>query len=963
MRAARTLLTRVSPQLLFWSWNLLFAFIVIGWLPTVVGSLVEEAWHGALPWDLAAVSVALLLSPFLAMAAWVPIGREPAKVFQLLFGIEGPLLLAGLVRLTLLREVTPSVLYLLLIVGLAGFVLALDLYRRRTAPLSLPELAGHAVLLVTAGWFGAALAFYIPPTAVALVELAGELLEAFVTFEWIDDIRYLPGLVAFGSFALLAVSLFAVLPIAFFSIYLGTFVRLYRETRARAGRAPTFLAAAVGVTLTLAPLAALDRHPQIQAFAQLEAPPADDAARRALVADADALRAGLLNAYLAKYRYWTSVGEANHIAVMYGNSDRWGSRASRYGRGAPKEPEAGTLADRAQDLYNLLTRPFVYQGDSLTGDRTRAADLYASFFDLPIQKGERDPVSQALNATWDRSTVEAGLLDVNGEKVHLARQSLAVTVHGDLATVQLDEVYHNETLDQQEIFYFFTLPESAAVTGLWLSDDLAWPDKYPGVFAPRGAAQQVYLEQRRERRDPALLEQVGPRQYRLRAYPILPRAFKGAEGAPLTVRLTYTTPLATDGVPLARLLERRNVYWDDRTERVGMTMPQKGLLDVPVPGAEPRGPWLPAVHPATTAPQAHRAIVGDGLVVTATPYAATAKPPAGHRYAVVLDRSYSMRAHATDVTEALAYLRENVAPANDLDLYVTAGWSAGEPVRLDSLPTDPDFLWFGSIEPHQMLAQYDALRAGQRYDAVLVLTDAGTYDLAVTDPPPVPDPGGPLWMVHLGGALAPAYDDALLQAIQGSRGGVATSVPEVIGRLAVWEAPASMNGGTAVDALDGYLWRVEAGTGDAAAPDAAAPTASDPAAASADPAFAALAARRYVLHQARTADMASVANLDAAHAVARAARVVTPYSSLLALVDEAQRKRLADLEAQEDRFTREAESGVETLTAPHDPFAVTAVPEPEEWALLLICGALLVGTQRRRIQHALARWRGRLAGV
>lgn len=934
MRAIRTLVIQVVPQLLFWSWNLLFACIVVVWLPPLATALAVEAWHGALPWDLAAVSFGILASPFLAIAAWVPIRAAPGKVFRLLFGIEGPLLLAALVRLTLLREVTPSVAYLLLVVGLAGFVLALDLYRRRTSPLSLPELAGHAVLLVTAGWFGAALSFYVPPVVAELVSLAGELVEGFFRLNWIGELRFLPGAMVFVSFGLLAMSLFAVLPIAFFSIYLGTFRRLYRETMARSGAAQTLMAAAAGVTLTLAPLVALDRHPQVQAFARLEAPPTDDAARRALLADADTLRDGLLNAYLAKYRYWTSTGEANHIAVMYGNPDRWRSRASRYEAGRPEQPGSGTLADRAQDLYNLLTRPFVYQGESLAEDRKRAADLYARFFDLPIQKGERDPVSQALNATWDRSTVEAGLLDVNGEKVHLTRQELAVTVSGDVATVQLDEVYRNETLDQQEIFYFFTLPESAAVTGLWLSDDPASPEKYPGVFAPRGAAQQVYLEQRRERRDPALLEQVGPRQYRLRAFPILPRASADAQGAPLSVRLTYTTLVGAAGVPLPRLLERRNVYWDARTERVGMAMTAPGLFDVPTPGAEPGGPWLPASAgpEAGAAPQPHRATLGGGLVVTATPDTGTRAIPSGHRYAIVLDRSYSMRAHAESATQSLAYLRDVVAPRNDLDVFVTAGWSAGDPVRMDTVPTEADLLWFGSIEPHEMLAQYDSLRAGQRYDAVLLLTDAGTYDLAVTDPPPIPDAGGPLWMVHLGGALAPAYDDALLEAIQGSRGGVATSVPEVIGRLAVWEAE-----GAGVDALDGYLWRVEAsGAGPASAEDTE------------DTTFAALAARRYVLHQARTADMASVANLDAAHAVAKAARVVTPYSSLLALVDEAQRKRLAELEAQEDRFTREAESGVELLTAPSDPFSVTAVPEPEEWLLMLLGTTMLLTIQRRR---------------
>lgn len=889
MRALRSLLTNILPQLLFWSWNLMFGYVVIAILPDLAWTLLQAAWRNELPWDLAAVSLALLGAPFFAVAAWVPIRRDGAKVFRLLFGIEGPLVLVGLVRLMLLREVTPSVVYLLAVVALAGLALTIDLYRKGASTLSLPVLAGHAVLLVTAVWLGAVLGFYVPPTVLQVGDLAADVAKnwsfrasAMAEAGWWYAAEFLVG----SAFVLFTVALFAVFPLAFFSIYLGTFWRLLRETWARTGAPPALSATAIGVTLILAPFVLLDRHPQHAAFARLETPPADEAARAALLADESALREGLVAAYLAKYRYWTSTGESSHIRRLY--------------------PEA--WADGAQDLYNGLTRPFVYQGESLAGDQTRAEALYASFFDQPLQKGEQQAVLHALNATWDRSGVEAGLLDVNGEKVLLARQQLTVTVKGDLAQVQLDEVYRNQSYDQQEIFYYFSLPESAAVTGLWLSDDLAWPDKFRGVLAPRGAAQQVYQEQRQERRDPALLEQVGPRQYRLRAFPILPRPRGEAEGPPLTVRLTYGALLGPDGVPMPQLTERRNVFWDARTERVGVEL------------AATTDAWLPLSIPATAAPQPHEFAIEEGRFVRATPHATAATTPAGQQYALVLDRSLSMRNHADEVASSLQWLTDNVAPRNELDLYTTAGWGAGEPAVHHSLDGQGPFRWFGSIEPHGMLTQYNTLRGARTYDAVLVLTDAGTYDLAASDPPATPETGGPLWLVHLGGAMAPAYDDALLQAIQGSGGGVATSVAEAFGRFAsVPEEPGC------TDLIDGYRWCLREGA--PAAPEAETP-------------FAAIATRAFVLHEARALDMTEVANLDAVHRAAKANSVVTPYSSLIALVDEAQRKRLAELEAEEDRFSREAESGVEALTAPSD---VTAVPEPEEWALLLVaCGLALM---------------------
>jgi hypothetical protein len=61
---------------------------------------------------------------------------------------------------------------------------------------------------------------------------------------------------------------------------------------------------------------------------------------------------------------------------------------------------------------------------------------------------------------------------------------------------------------------------------------------------------------------------------------------------------------------------------------------------------------------------------------------------------------------------------------------------------------------------------------------------------------------------------------------------------------------------------------------------------------------------------------------------------------MLVLVNEAQKRRLAELEKQGDRFEREYEQVGET--APEGNPIVTAVPEPEEW-LLITLGAAMLG--------------------
>jgi len=86
--------------------------------------------------------------------------------------------------------------------------------------------------------------------------------------------------------------------------------------------------------------------------------------------------------------------------------------------------------------------------------------------------------------------------------------------------VEIEEVYENLTFENQEIFYYFSLPEDAAITGIWIGRTDKREEMDAFIVAPRGAAQLVYEQQVRRNIDPALLEQVGPAQYRLRVFPI-----------------------------------------------------------------------------------------------------------------------------------------------------------------------------------------------------------------------------------------------------------------------------------------------------------------------------------------------------------------------------------------------------------------------------------------------------------
>ena len=296
-----------------------------------------------------------------------------------------------------------------------------------------------------------------------------------------------------------------------------------------------------------------------------------------------------------------------------------------------------------------------------------------------------------------------------------------------------------------------------------------------------------------------------------------------------------------------------------------------------------------------------------------------------------------MTPHAAEAGAALDHVRDALASQNEVHLYLTSAPTRGEPPRRldDASAFDArSVVYYGGQDPAELLVQLDALRGGTAYDGILVLTDEGGLDLAGAKREPK-DLGAPVWMVHLGGALAPGYDDATLETIQRRGGGAVTTIEDALTRLSGAAPGAPGDLGWA----DGYRFRVERAGDDAAET----PSWSG---------FAAIAARRYIPGAARAP---GVAGLDAVHALARKHGVVTAYSSMIVLVDEAQRKALREAEAKADRFDRAVETGESKLDAPTPALGgdVTGTPEPEEWVLLAL-GALGLGwVARERLRRGM----------
>jgi len=411
---------------------------------------------------------------------------------------------------------------------------------------------------------------------------------------------------------------------------------------------------------------------------------------------------------------------------------------------------------------------------------------------------------------------------------------------------------------------------------------------------------------------------VGPRQYRLRAFPVPPKPASRSGNRPdsvgndgrLYLRLQYTTLALNNAWPLPVLAEKRNVAWDRDTKRSCDGGECPGTLDT----------WWPKALPASKpiSPTRHAfAVDGSGRAVIAQPAIGIRPIPSltGRKVTLVVDQSWSMAAHREELLATLDKARQYMA-GNTVNVLLTTTEVMHTVPRTVPLADLNDamlngFMGGGSVD--RLLKQAVAL-VDEPQDLTVVITDNGAFDLDA-DKTGTRIKRGMLSMVHLGGALAPVYDDLTLETMQTSGGSSFTSLKNA------WEHFALKQGAEPGFLMqqDGYVFSVEQN----------AETASDPA-------FAPIAAHLYIASAQRQPRPLKVEQMDALHALAGKYDVVSPYSSMLVLVNTAQQEALARAEAENDRFERAQESGTEVLQKPGNPLSASMTPEPEEWLLLIV---------------------------
>lgn len=924
-------------QAVFWAWNAGCLLVVgFGILPLIGLPLLQATQQGTVPIEFAGFLAVLVAVPIGFSGIGLAFRKQPLQLMRLFCGVEAPLFLLALLRLFVLRELTPASTQIFVGVGICMVVILADVVLRkrwRSSPARVVvwlHLITHSFVLLVGLYLGGLLLIYAIP-------LLMWLLQKGIEFEWVRSlwisVSSLNGfanmwVVVLGVLLVgLAGSLCLALPAAIAALYLRAGMRSVHQFAARFGQRRAWIGAGSTIALVLL-VFSLQTQPQIQAFRLLDRP-ATLQNRPQLLAQSEQIRAGLLNAYLNAYRYLGIAGEANQIQVMY---ERIFGLPSGAARGL-------------QALCNSLLSPFLYQGAA--ADSETAARRYAEFFDTPIQQGERAAINRALQSTVNRDEAEAEFMAFHQRRVWLKSQDVRVDEQGDWAAIELHEVYENQTATPQEVVYWFSLPESAVVTELWLGNTGDRASRFPFAVSAPGTSQLSDPQSLKEWDDLAWIEQVGPQQYCLHALPVPVRPndtsrtpLRERPPTELHVWLTYQVMRQPQGWALPRLSERRNLYWTQATKRT-----RPNASSVRVDG------WLESYLPAAKpgAAHAHFATIA-AYQVTAKPIAEAAYVmPQNQRFAIVLDTSYSMQVHQQEIRQTFQWLRDrgfanNKFADNDADLYLTSAVGS-VPQRIDDLSrfNVENQLFYGSLTIAQIVQQFAQLRGTTAYNSILLLTDAGG-DLGTDQP--VPSLSAPVWLIHFG--TPPTSDSHLLHLLQLSRGGMAASMSSAVRRSATQAAL----GPPVLNIVDGYIWQIEGMTDPIERPP------SQPLS------FAPLAARQLLTRLVALPAASRVTPSDRpfspeepnsaqlAYRIAQTMQIVTPVSSLLVPTTKEQQAALQRPRGDygDDSST---EPATERLPKPMNPLlsSLLVVPQSSGWGGVAVA-AVAIGWQLHRRKQA-----------
>jgi len=538
-----------------------------------------------------------------------------------------------------------------------------------------------------------------------------------------------------------------------------------------------------------------------------------------------------------------------------------------------------------QDAFLVAAYPLVFQGERDTS-ATLAGNFQYIFGYSPYDIKKPEPTKEPQNVllTYRKVTVSS-------------------EANGMLAKIAVEEEYDNVTYQQQEVIYEFTLAPDVAFIDLALGPNL----EFPGIIAPKGAAQRTYERELQRRRDPALLEQTGPRQYRLRVFPIPAKNdWTTLSGKRQKVSYTYVASLTPDGFPLPRVTRKTNVFTNSSTRLTMLSGTKEDKI-------KEDDAWIPLAKTSTpdickNPPDDVTVAAGDttAKITALTKLPDVKKTACGSanealaviksaKVALMFDVS-SAQKEKTSAQEAKTLLGKNkkFLSDNTVELYKFND-RASDKLTLNENNLDDafNFAYFGKTD---LIGALSAFK--ESYDAIFVISDSsdtlrgtGAFPFAQSTR---------VYLVH---PKAPPYSMEVASRLLQSQSDAPATLEEALRLYAVSRSAAPSYDNNQLFTSPYITVRfssapvlLQSSSGDINLPSPF-PKKNNTAAA-----YINSYMLRAILSQSIYDVTGNIAILDKLNEFAVNAPLVTPYSSLLSLVNEQQEKLLEEFKKQYNRY-------------------------------------------------------------
>lgn len=889
-RISNFFLHKSVANLLFWGINdLLLIYIILVSFIGLVGWLFSgNSTSLTIPLNLAVIIYVFILLPI--VSAFVGksslFKTNPKKLLYFLFGFELPLIIFTIFRFITLAELSP-VMWVLIIsisLGFLGFLVILMDFKPKSVVLNVLLFLSQEILILVALYFSILMAFFIPPILVGFIR---GLFNALLFEDIYRNISYLfDSIVASYGLALILIILCLIfafivisalviiisIPYICLFIYWNTSKETYNELIQHKSK-PMITNIAYGFIFTFILLVftmsyqdnsewykdTLTKINQQHTFEERQ-PYIEN-----LMKQGKRLKDSLIYNYKITERYKMDSNTA-FLADIYIEILNYPDDAAVF----------------IQELFNSLAFPFIYQGHIYRLEE-HAAYSYQQIFEKNIQ-------TDIPSKQYSNNMSQSDLTFSKKKPVRIVSRVIKVksTADSSLVNVSVDEEFQNKEYTMQELVYVFNLKPGDIITSLRLGPKL----EYTGIISPKAAARSVYEQQIFRRIDPALLEQSGPFQYRLRIFPIPPKnsSLSGSKIPNQKIRFEYVTTKSAGNITLPVITQMINVGLDNNTKISYFinNTPIKNLQNKIVSA-------IPIKNNNKQSLAAQYTMINDYFVYFIPHRLINNNHPkeiSKRKIALLLDVSYSTKNLNWYKYLTQGNLFKKFAELNRVDAYFF-NYELSKGIGLYSIND------FNKLSQVTNYGQTDRLKAihslPQGYDLAIMLTDSAE-EVEEHNKKNWTKLPFPVYIVYSDNII-PSYSDSMTYELAQNGGSVFNNLSEAIKQYNLLNENAlSLPSGAKLlgvddngvwisshSPLEGISTTIEKNK-------------------NLSNTFISIAAAKLINFMIKDSNTEDIKNLDNIHSLAKKFSVITPYSSLIALVDEDQFQQLLEAESQEDRY-------------------------------------------------------------